>query len=345
MLAGIILLIVSLVLVDFRKACYALPEVELRRRARAGGRAEGAISRAVAYGSSFKLLLWLVIGVLAAVGLVLLARAIPADWGMLAVFIWLWLAWGLIPQTRLSHLEQGLGALIAPLFVWLLGYVHTPLSKFMGVSRRRLPIARHTGLFEASDLKELIKLQRAQADNRIEESELKLASNALNFGRFKVSDALVPKRQVLRVKMNDAVGPKLLDELYKSGLTSLPVLDSKQPAGVLHLKDVGLKSSGEVKNHVEKTVLYVHEEDSLAAALAVFYRTKSPLFVVINSSEEYVGVLPVEKILERLVGKPASEPVVEPTDPAQVAARAHTLPDDDAVEVAGAEAKSPEMVE
>jgi CBS domain containing-hemolysin-like protein len=69
------------------------------------------------------------------------------------------------------------------------------------------------------------------------------------------------------------------------------------------------------------SVYYVHENDSLSEALHAFFVTNHPLFVVVNSFEEFVGVLTVESILRQLLGHVPGDDFDQYTDLAAVAAR------------------------
>jgi Mg2+/Co2+ transporter CorB len=63
-----------------------------------------------------------------------------------------------------------------------------------------------------------------------------------------------------------------------------------------------LKSTGRVKDVMHSTVYYVHEDDDLGEALHAFFVTNFPLFVVVNSFEEFTGTVSVENILQQLLG-------------------------------------------
>lgn len=321
LIAGLVLLLVCLLLLILRKVYFAMPSAELKWRATSGDAVAQRLYRAAAYGGGLKLLLWLLIGLAAAFGAVLFARAASLAGGVVVTFLFLWLSWGLIPETKVSVLEVRLTVLFTPMVAWLLNYIHPPLDKIMGFGRAKIPIAKHTGLYRRDDLLELLNRQGNQVDSRIGEEELQLAKNALGFSDHKVASVLVPRKQVMKVKDDDTIGPILLDELHKSGLGSYPVFNGKEIVGVLHLKDVGLKSSGHIKSYMDTPVYFVHEDDSLAEALHVFYKTKCPQFVVVNNFAEYVGVLPVEAILEVLLGQPNIDELGDHTDPKMVAGR------------------------
>ena len=70
-------------------------------------------------------------------------------------------------------------------------------------------------------------------------------------------------------------------------------------------------------------VYYLHENDSLSTALHAFYTTNHPIFVVVNSFEEFVGIITVEGLLDQLLGHVPGEDFDQYSDLAAVAAR-HT---------------------
>jgi Mg2+/Co2+ transporter CorB len=73
---------------------------------------------------------------------------------------------------------------------------------------------------------------------------------------------------------------------------------------------------------MDSKVYYLNEKDTLAEALHVFYQSKCPLFVVVDNFEEYIGVLPIECVLYKLLGKPSRpEKFSDHRDKKAVAAR------------------------
>jgi CBS domain containing-hemolysin-like protein len=53
---------------------------------------------------------------------------------------------------------------------------------------------------------------------------------------------------------------------------------------------------------MKKNVKYVHEEHSLEQALHAFIKTNQHMFIVVNSFEEYTGIITIEDILEQVIG-------------------------------------------
>ena len=153
--------------------------------------------------------------------------------------------------------------------------------------------------------------------------ELEIAKRALSFDQHKVADILTPRKSIKTILADDTVGPILIDELHKAGQKCILVRDKPKGAivGTLEFKQLGLDSRGLVRNIMSPTVYYLHENDSLADALHAFFITNQPVFVVINSFEEYVGLISVEDMLQQLLGHVPGDDFDQYADPAAVAAR------------------------
>lgn len=285
-----------------RKVYFRLPLVELARRAQAGDLEARILHRAAAFGASLLLLLWTVFGLAAAGAIALFTSAVPLYLSFVAVFLFLWLSMGLVPNSRHLAIEKRLTLWLTPALAWLLHLIHAPLGRIMHFTSGRIAKPSSSGLYAREDLLKVIAQQATQPDNRIPKKELELAASALKFDDHKVRDVLRPRRKIHKVAPSDTVGPVLLDELHKGDLAVFPVLAGKEVVGLLHLKDVGLKNVGRVRDFIDEQVCFVHEDDNLSLALSTFSEAKAPLLVVINNFEEYVGVVTVEDALKPLLG-------------------------------------------
>lgn len=322
-IVALLCIALSFVALTLRKTFYYLPEKELRRQAKQGDELAKVLYRAVAYGSSLQLLLWLLIGVFAAVGFVLFARLAPPIFGITAIALLLWLGFVWMPGTRLTGLGARLAVWSTPVLVGMLRYLDPILSRSAGWIGRRYPQS-HSGLYERSDLLELIDMQKRQTDSRIPVEELELAERALRFDQHKIRNVVVPRKQVKAVGKDDAVGPILLDELHATGYSRFPVYgkSEKDIIGTLHLISLEeARQGGHVRDYFETGVVYLHEGDTLADALHAVYTTKHQLFVVVNSFEEYVGIVTLEDILHSLLGQPVEDEFGAHHDITAVAAR------------------------
>lgn len=294
-------------LTSLRRTYRSIPEKELRRRARKGDKTAQQLFRAVSYGSSLYVILWVFIGVSAALFFWLVNRSTPAWFALTASATVVWLGFVWIPSGEMTRMGQWFAVRMSPVIAWILSSAHPLLNRVSARVKRYRSLRIHTGLYEHDDIVELLKHQAAQPDNRIQQTELDIALHALTFGEQIVRDSLVPRRSVVTVNADDAVGPILMAELHKSGHSRFPVyMESPDKIiGILYMRDiVRAKQQGTVHTVMKKEVCYVHEEQSLVEALQVVLKTRHHLLVVVNSFEEYVGIITAEDILEHIIGRP-----------------------------------------
>jgi putative hemolysin len=319
-------LLLALAGIVLRKTYFYLPLHELKRQAERHDQVATKLYRAAAFGNSLRVLLWFYIGLTGAASVILFARELPPWASLLIVGPLLWIAFSLIPATRRTNFGVRLTLFVTPFLAWLLNYLHPLLSRGADAVQRRYITGDHTQLFERDDLLELIRKQQAQPDNRVSEEELEIARRALTFDDYKVADLLIPRKQVKTVLPGDTVGPILIDEVHKSGHGYALVRETKNGPliGSLHVSRLNLKSQGKAGDLMEDTVYYLHENDSLTEALHAFFTTNHPLFVVINSFEEYVGVISIESIIKHLLGHVPGSDFDQYSNPAAVSVRHQT---------------------
>lgn len=309
MQAIILLVLASLTLffISLQRTYSRIPAKELKRRARHGDAVAATIHKASVYGYSLRFVLWIFIGLAAGAFFVYASRWLPL-WLALpssALVVWLGFIW--IPSGEITSVGQAAASHIAPILARILYYLHPIIERVRSVVSRFRPVHIHTGLYEKADLLDLIDYQQVQADNRIDAIELDIARGALTFGDRLIRDVMTPRRAVKMVSVDEGLGPVVLAELHDSGHSRFPVFEGKHDniVGILFLRDLVKKhSGGKVRSAMKKPVIYLHEEQTLLDALQAVLKTHSHLFIVVNSFEEYVGIITIEDVLEKIVGQP-----------------------------------------
>jgi CBS domain containing-hemolysin-like protein len=305
LILAILFLAVAAVAVIAQKTYFYIPARELKRQAAHHEPLASVLWRAVGYGLSLRILLWALIALGAGVGLVLLDHLMPTIVAMAVVAVLLVYTFAWLPNTRLTSIGGRLTVWVTPTVVWLLEHT-TTLLVWMQRWIRRHVISGHTGLFDREDLIEMLKSQQEQTDNRISAEDLTMAQSVLTFGTRQVRDVLTPRRVVKAISAEESIGPVVMDDLHKSGFSRFPVYSGPHEniVGVLYLRDlVQKKASGKVESHMHKQVCYVHEDQPLSEALHAILKTHQQLFVVVNSFEEYVGIITLEDVLEEIIGQ------------------------------------------
>lgn len=297
---------VTLLAVSLQRTYARTPVKELKRRARAGDELAAALFKAVTYGHSLRSVLWFLIGLSSAGFFVYVSRSMPAWVALIMSIVLVWAGFVWLPTGRVTKIGEKTAGLVAPLLARIVYYLHGPIDRVVNIIRRLRPIHFHTGLYEKADLLDMLDRQHVQADNRIEQSELEIARYAMTFGDKQIGDFMTPRRVVKMVSVDDALGPILMTELHDSGYSRFPVYAGKEDdiVGILFMRDlVNRRSGGKVSAAMKKQVLYLHEEQSLLDALQAVLKTRNHLYIVVNSFEEYVGIISMEDVLEQIVGK------------------------------------------
>ncbi len=323
---SLVFAVLALVFRALYKTYTHVPSKELKRLARHGDDVAALLYRPVAYGMSLRVLLGLGVGVAGIASLVLMVNAV-GDWLAIGLLIILAIAGSLalVPAANLTKRSLWLAEKSAPAIAWVLERLQPVFSAIGRFIRKHRPVSVHTGLYEKSDLVELLNKQKTQDDNRIDVGEIDLLTHALSFGDKQVADALVPKRVIKLVSSEEPIGPILMADLHKSGHSRFPVYEGKHDnvVGILYLHDlVTAKQTGAVSGVMKRKLTYVHQDFTLYQTLQVFLKTKQHLFLVVNSFEEFVGIITIEDVLEQIIGKPIVDEFDQYDDLRAVAAAA-----------------------
>jgi len=303
LIVGIICLLLAELAVVLKKAYFSLPSRELKRRAEQDENYT-SLYRAAAYGDSLRGLLWLVIGLASSAGFILLAKAFPLWLGLILVALLIYLTFSLLPSIALDRLTLLAGRICAPMLAWLLNYLHKRLLFITNQLKPHYQQNQHTGLFEISDLSELIRRQKNQPDNRIDAQDLELLKTVLAFEDKKVADVYLTKKQVRHVLASDVIGPILINELHQHKLKLALVREEPKGdiIGSLAAEQLSIHSTGLVGDVMKRELYYLHEEDPLDEAIKAFVATNEDIFVVIDEQGKYLGVITLNMVLEQLFG-------------------------------------------
>lgn len=181
--------------------------------------------------------------------------------------------------------------------------VATAINPFLSLLRdRELPM-EELKLNSQEEL--LVLLERSSGVLSPSEQERLVAS--LKFDDSTVADVMTPKSMIHAVEAKETLGPLVLDELYKTGYSRFPVYkkDIDHVVGVLYLHDlINVKTSTKTAAEaMQPKVFYIRNDRDLSHALHGFIRTHHHLFVVVNEYRETVGLLTLEDVLEKLIGR------------------------------------------
>jgi CBS domain containing-hemolysin-like protein len=304
-LAAVALTIICLMTIGLQKTYSYVPAKELKRQARNGDAVAEVLYRATAYRANLNLLLWIIIAASAAGSFVLYATAAPSWLAFILVALLVWYGFAWMPHGHLTATGARVAVFLSPSLAWVLAKLQPILDAVTSRVHRLQPLTVHTGLYELDDLLELLEVQKSQTDSRISKQTIDLVMHALSYGQLEVESVMVPRRVVNMVSQDAQISAIVMDELHESGHSRFPVYGDSQDTivGILYLHDlVAHKQGGTVAGIMKTDVRFVHEEHTLEQALHAFITTKRHLFIVVNSFEEYTGIVTIEDILEKVIG-------------------------------------------
>lgn len=301
---GLLLIVLGLLALALQRFYSSVPLKELKRLAARGDQLAEALYRPVAYGTTMRLLLWMVFTLGLAGGLVLSVNAL-APWAAFVLVLLTVSVVVLLQSVRLTVRRARFAVQVAPALHWLLVHIHRPVDMLTDLTSRVYAHTPHSGLFEKEDLLDLLEQQNDQPDNRIARHDLQLLSNAAQFDDRHAADIILPMARIKPVSVEEHIGPVLLGELHNSGQNSFLVYQDSPDhvVGTLLLRDaVQAREGGRVGDLMHPRVCYVHEDFTLRQVLQAFTHTGQFLVVVINAFEEPVGVITLGHLLAQLVG-------------------------------------------
>jgi metal transporter CNNM len=212
----------------------------------------------------------------------------------------------ILPMAYLRKYGLTVTAKLAPILNKLI-WVLSPVARPLGRALDNWLGEEGPSVYSKEELYKILEEHKISEYSDIEEDEVQIVRHALSFGDKQVREVMTPRRVVVSVAADESMGPIVIDELHKSGFSRFPVYNDKKAQnfiGTLYLHDlVGRKEGGTAKDAMRKDVYYVHEEESLDHALKVFLKTSHHLLVVVNTFEEFVGVLSFEDVIEEIIGK------------------------------------------
>jgi CBS domain containing-hemolysin-like protein len=308
---GFAAILLALFAIALQRFYSCVPAKELRRLAARGDHLAQALYRPVAYGASLRVLLWSVVVVALPAGFALLVSSLPLAvvTFVLALTIAVGFVW--LPSLRLSVHSARLAVWIAPALDYALNYTHSFFDTIAGVVNRYRSQDGHTGLYEKEDVAALLEQQREQVDSRLSNHELELIHRTLHFGDKAAADILTSRKKIHLLDAHESLGPILLDELHKSGQTSFLVYQDKPEniVGTTTLKRAAsAKQGGKVSDIMSAELCFVNENATLLQVADAFTQTRQQVSAVINNSEELVGIITLDRLLQEAFGElPADE--------------------------------------
>jgi CBS domain containing-hemolysin-like protein len=162
-------------------------------------------------------------------------------------------------------------------------------------------------LLTEEEMKAMISI--GEEEGAIEEEEKKMLHNVFEFGDTKVTEAMVPRTEIVAVT-EDAVVADVLAIMSKEGYSRYPVIKETidNIVGVLYVKDILLKMAKEdvppqtqIKSII-RDACYIPESKMVTALLDDMQKNKFQIAIIVDEHGGTAGLITLEDIMEEIVG-------------------------------------------
>ncbi|MBL7031680.1 MAG: HlyC/CorC family transporter [Nitrospira sp.] len=218
----------------------------------------------------------------------------------------------LAPKTfAVSHAEKIALALARPIQMYIklispLVFIFNAISNFiirvLGGEVKPAP-----QLLTEDEMKAMIRI--GEEDGTIEKEEKEMLHNIFEFGDKKVTEAMVPRTEIVAIS-EDAAVSDVLSLVSEEGYSRYPVIKETVDniIGVLYVKDIirqmaveEVPSGTEVKNFV-RDAYYIPESKMVTALLDDMQKDKFQIAIVVDEHGGTAGLITLEDIMEEIVG-------------------------------------------
>ncbi len=190
---------------------------------------------------------------------------------------------------------------ISPL-VWVFNKLSNSVIRLFGGEVRPAP-----QLLTEEEMKAMIKI--GEEEGTLEKEEKEMLHNVFAFGDKKVTEAMVPRTEIVAISENAAVSD-VLSLVSEEGYSRYPVIKETVDniTGVLYVKDILRKMAVEevpmntaIKSFV-RDAYYVPESKMVTALLDDMQKNKFQIAIVVDEHGGTAGLITLEDIMEEIVG-------------------------------------------
>ena len=210
------------------------------------------------------------------------------------------------PKSIAKDYPEKFAMFSAP-FINMLIVLLTPLNFLFGLWKKLVGMIFKGEQDAGMSQEELLLLvDEVQQDGAIDESEGELLRNAIEFGDLEARDILT-HRVDLEAVPTDATKEEVAALFTESRFSRLLVYEDSidKIVGVIHQKDF-YTGTGIVDAPLKEIMtepLYIHQTEKVDDLLQLLRSNKSHMAIVIDEYGGTMGIVPMEDILEELVGE------------------------------------------
>ena len=219
---------------------------------------------------------------------------------------------GVLPKRIARNNPKKVAYKLIPI-LWIVAKLNYPFERLIDISTnifsrifkiKQEPEEKMT----EKQLKMIIK--EAKDEGVLEGIEKRIFMNTLKANDILVGKTMVPIEDAYLIDINSSI-TNIFDEMKKNKYTRIPVYDGEKNniIGIFNMKEIatqymqkGINTKEEIKKMIRKPNI-IKESEKIFSAFRNLQKNNQIMAIVVNEDNVPVGIITIEDILEKLVGK------------------------------------------
>lgn len=143
----------------------------------------------------------------------------------------------------------------------------------------------------------------------VDKIEKDILFNALKFNDIIVRKIMKSKEEIDFINVKDDIN-KIMKNIKKYKYTRIPVFEGNKDnvIGILNVKDIAIRLADDQKidfdlRTILRPVMFVQKEQKIPYAFRTMQVNRQSMMIVLDEKEKVIGLITMEDIIEKLVGK------------------------------------------
>ncbi|MFR8103948.1 MAG: hemolysin family protein [Clostridia bacterium] len=196
--------------------------------------------------------------------------------------------------------------------LWVVATINRPFESLIDVSNRFFTKIFHIKENKEEKLTEKqlkMIIKEARDEGVVANIERKIILNAMKVNDITVKQLMVPKEKVDFIDIRSDF-EEVLKNIGANRYTRMPIYDNspENVVGVFNVKDIAIQYANNKKVETDLTkyirkVKLIHEDEKIFSAFKKLQKDNQVMAVVVDSQKRALGIVTIEDIVEKLVGK------------------------------------------
>lgn len=213
-----------------------------------------------------------------------------------------------IPKVLFQLNPNGIFRYVSPpmvLFYWLL-YIPTKLVVLFSNTLLRITgnkIEQPEIVFSKTDLENFVQDINERMDDKTDlDNEIKILQNALDFGKIKARDCMIPRLEIKSIDV-DATTTELLQKFVDTGLSKILLYRESHDNIIGYVHSYELFKKPETIAQILRPISFVPEAMPGKELLENFTKKNQSIAVVVDEFGGISGVVTIEDVIEQIFGE------------------------------------------